>query len=714
MQRMKTLKHALLSALLLLATAPDFRAQETRPAPAVPSPRHNLMPVPASLRILGGRMKVEPTFNVAVQGHSDARLLAGIRRAVARLERRTGFEFARDLAEIPAAANLVIQCRGAGPETPELGQDESYVLEVSERQAFVNSATVVGAVRGLETFLQLVTADGGGYFVPEARIHDKPRFPWRGLLIDAGRHWQPLEVIKRNLDGMAAVKLNVLHWHLTDDQGFRVESKVFPRLHTLGSDGDFYTQEQIREVVAYAAERGIRVVPEFDVPGHSTSWFVGHPELATAPGPYQIERRYGIFDAAMDPTREETYRFLDRFLGEMAALFPDAYLHVGGDEVTGKHWRLSPQVQVFMSKHNLKDKQALQAHFNLRVSRIVQKHGKKMVGWDEILHPDLPRETVVQSWRGPQSLAEGAKQGYQGFLSNGYYLDHLLPASTLYLVDPLPEGSTLTAEEAARVLGGEACMWSEYVGPENIDSRIWPRLAAVAERLWSPREVRDVDDMYRRLEATAVQLEELGLTHRTYAGKMLRRLAGGEETKPLETLVGVLRPTFFEREKVRPITQQTPLTRLVDAAAPDPRAAREFASAVAALVDDAPRFQSRRERVRAFLEEWRGVQPAVRVLADRSPLMRDAVPLADSLSEMGAVGLEALQYLSHAGAPPLGWREERLALLERVARTPSEVDFPILPALRQLVHAAAEQTQLRTLTAAEWKARVLKLAEEKK
>ncbi|HEX8351567.1 MAG TPA: family 20 glycosylhydrolase [Pyrinomonadaceae bacterium] len=713
---MKTLKRALVCCLFLLTLAPRFPAQEARPAAAaaIPSARHGLMPTPSSVRLLGARLKVEPSFSVAVQGHSDARLLAGLDRAVRRLERRTGLEFARGLAEIPAAANLVIQCRGAGPATPELGQDESYALEVSERQAFVNAATVVGALRGLETFLQLVTADGGGYFVPEARVADSPRFLWRGLQMDVARHWQPVEVVKRNLDGMAAVKLNVLHWHLTDDQGFRVESKTFPRLHQMGSDGDFYTQDEIRDVVAYAAARGIRVVPEFDVPGHTTSWFVGHPELATAPGPYQIERRYGVFDASMDPTKEETYRFLDRFLGEMAALFPDAYMHTGGDEVTGKHWRLSPQVQAFMSKNNIKDKQALQAHFNQRVSKMVTKHGKKMVGWDEILHPDLPRDIVVQSWRGPESLAEGARKGFAGILSNGYYLDHLLPASAHYLVDPLPEGSGLTAQEAARVLGGEACMWAEYVGPENVDSRIWPRLAAIAERLWSPRDVRDVEDMYRRLEVVGAHLEEVGLTHRSYQGRMLRRLAGGEETRPLETLLGALRPTYFEREKHKQITQTVPLTRLVDAAAPDSRAAREFASAVAGLLDDAPRFQSRRERVRALLEEWRGVQPAVRVMADRSPLMRDAVPLADRLAEMGGAGLEALQYLSHGSAPPLGWREERLALLDGVARTPSEVEFTILPALRQLLHAAAEQPGLSLMTAPDWSARVRALAAEKK
>jgi hexosaminidase len=681
----------LLCALLLLAflSAPRVFAQGQGASAAVA--RHNLMPVPASARLLGARMRVEPTFTVGLRGHRDARLLAAVERARLRLERRTGLEFTRTLAEAPAAS-LVIECGGAGLATPALGEDEAYVLEVSERQAFVNAATVVGALRGLETFLQLVTADASGYFVPEARVGDKPRFPWRGLLIDVGRHFQPVAAIKRNLDAMAAVKLNVLHWHLTEDQGFRVESKIFPKLHQMGSNGDYYTQEEVREVVEYARARGIRVVPEFDVPGHSTSWFAGHPELASAPGPYTAERRFGVFDAAMDPTREETYKFLDRFFGEMAALFPDAYLHIGGDEVTGKHWRLNPQIQSFMAAEGLKDKQALQAYFNRRVSKILQKHGKKMVGWDEILHPDLPGDIVVQSWRGAESLAEGARRGYNGILSNGYYLDHLLPAEKYYLNDPLPAGHNLSPEESARVLGGEACMWAEYVGQENLDSRIWPRMAAVAERFWSPREVSDVADMYRRLDAVSLQLEELGLTHESYRGRMLRRLAGSNtHTAPLQTLIDTLGPKFFGREKVRPVTQQTPNVRLVDAAAPDSRVAREFAEAVREILADAPRFQSRRERLRALFREWRETEPAVRVMADRSPLMRDAVPLAAQLAEMGSAGLEAIEYLSHGVTPPAGWREERLALLERIARTPSELDFPILPPLRQLIQAAAER-----------------------
>ena len=198
-----------------------------------------------------------------------------------------------------------------------------------------------------------------------------------------------------------------------DDQGFRIESKKYPKLQEMGSDGQFYTQDQVKEVVTYAAERGIRVVPEFDIPGHSTAWFVGYPEYASAPGPYQIERRFGIFDPTFNPTDESVYKFFDGFFGEMSKLFPDAYMHIGGDETKGTQWDANPKIQAFKKKKGLKDNAALQAYFNKRIEKILKKHGKKMVGWDEILHPDLPKDIVVQSWRGEKSLIAGAKQGYQ-------------------------------------------------------------------------------------------------------------------------------------------------------------------------------------------------------------------------------------------------------------------------------------------------------------
>src|ERR1700677_250162 len=215
----------------------------------------------------------------------------------------------------------------------------------------------------------------------------------------------PVDVIERTLDGMAAVKLNVFHWHLSEDQGFRMESRAFPKLTELGSDGLFYTQEQAREIIAYARERGIRVVPEFDMPGHSTAWFVGYPELASGPGPYQIERKWGVMDPAMDPTNEKTYKFLDEFIGEMTKVFPDHFFHIGGDEVNGKQWDANPKVQEFMRAHKLKSDQELQQYFTLQVQKIVSKRRKLMVGWDEILSPGMPEDIVIQSWRGQDSLA---------------------------------------------------------------------------------------------------------------------------------------------------------------------------------------------------------------------------------------------------------------------------------------------------------------------
>src|SRR5205085_1250447 len=268
-----------------------------------PMTQHHLMPVPASVRFNAGRLSITKSFTVGIRGRTDERLQAATARIMRRLEGRTVMEFQRSLAADPTTATLVIEAQAPGQVVPSLNEDESYSLEVSEKQASLKAPTTVGALRGLETFLQLLESDRDGYFIPGVEIQDKPRFRWRGLLIDVGRHYEPMEVLKRNLDAMAAVKLNVLHWHLTEDQGFRIESKKFPKLHQMGSDGLFYTQDEARVIIAYARERGIRVVPEFDMPGHSTSWAVSHPELASAPGPYKIERGAGIFEPTLDPTR---------------------------------------------------------------------------------------------------------------------------------------------------------------------------------------------------------------------------------------------------------------------------------------------------------------------------------------------------------------------------------------------------------------------------
>src|SRR5881394_1848412 len=671
----------------------------------------NLMPVPASVQIQTGRLPITSSFNVAVKNYTDDRLRAGIDRMLRRLAGRTVLTLPADLATDEGAAILVVQCERAGEIIPSLNENESYRLEVNDKQARLVAPTVVGALRGLETFLQLLQGDRDGYYLPAIKIQDQPRFPWRGLLIDVARHYEPMEVLKRNLDAMAAVKLNVFHWHLTEDQGFRVESKKFPKLDTLGSDGLFYTQDQVREIITYARERGIRVMPEFDIPGHSTSWLVAYPEIGSAPGPYKIERGAGIFEPALDPTRDQTYKFLDTFLGEMAGLFPDEYMHIGGDENEGKQWDRNPQIQAFMKEKGIKDNHALQAYFNQRILKILQKHHKKMIGWDEILHPDLPKDAVIQSWRGPASLAEAAKKGYNGILSAGYYIDLILPASQHYLSDPIPADLSLTPEEAKHILGGEATMWGEWVSPETIDSRIWPRTAAIAERLWSPRNVTDVDDMYRRLAVISRQLEELGLTHEKNYEMLLRRLAASENTGPLRTLASIVEPVKqYRRYQMRPQTMLSPLSGLIDAARPDSETARLFAANVDAFLFDAPRFALNRPNLERILAEWQNASRALGPMVDRSPALQEARPLVNNLSTIAQAGLEATSYLSSGNRPTTEWRQAQLTRLDEAAKPKAALEFVVLTSVRKLVIAAGELPQLRLMTPAEWNKRVTTLA----
>ena len=593
-----------------------------------------------------------------------------------------------------ATATLVIQAAGGTKAVQELGEDESYRLDISNSGARLNAPTTLGVMRGLETFLQLEQTTSAGFAVPAVSIEDSPRFPWRGLMIDVGRHFIPLDVLKRNLDGMAAVKLNVFHWHLSENQGFRIESKKFPKLQEMGSDGLYYTQNEVRDLIAYARERGIRVVPEFDMPGHATAWFVGYPELASGPGPYQIERQWGVFDPAMDPTREETYKFLDKFIGEMAGLFPDKFFHIGGDEVNGKEWDANPKIQAFMRAHGMKNNSDLQAYFNQRVQKIVAKHGKTMLGWDEILRPDLPKTIVIQSWRGPDSLAQAAKQGYRGLLSSGYYVDLMWPAERHYATEPLSgAAANLTPEEQKRILGGEACMWSEYVSPENIDSRIWPRTAAIAERLWSPQDVRDVNSMYQRLAVVSTWLDGLGLTHNSSYAPMLRRIAGSDDIAALKVLADVVEPVKdYTREETAPApaTSLLPLNRVVDAVRPESATARQFADAVDELVANAAKPGSE-ARIKDILKHWRDNQIELQPQFEKSLLLKEVAPLSQNLSALGAAGLAALDYLDRGEAAPPEWVTQQLAVVEQARKPQAQLLIAVAPPVEKLIQASAGQ-----------------------
>ncbi len=658
---------------------------------AASSPHLRLMPVPAHVIIGEGKLVIDGSFQVALTGYQEPRIERAVSRFLQRLRQHTGIPISDQIASDPGKATLEVRCKAAGEQIQSIKGVESYTLEVSRQKAQLNAASPVGILRGLETLLQLVDLDDESFGIPAVKIDDAPRFAWRGLLIDVCRHWEPIEVVKRNLDGMAALKMNVFHWHLSDDQGFRVESKVFPRLQELGSDGRYFTQDDIRDVVAYARDRGIRVVPEFDMPGHTTAWFVGYPELASAPGPYQIERDWGVFDPAMDPTKEEVYKFLDSFVGEMANLFPDEYFHIGGDENNGKAWNASASIQAYKRAHNLPDNHALQAYFNKRLLEILTKQGKKMIGWDEILHPDLPRSIVIQSWRGQASLAQAARQGFGGILSNGYYLDYMWSAARHYEVDPLGQAAAgLSTEEKGRILGGEACMWGEFVVPEDIDSRIWPRTAAIAERFWSPADVRDVRDMYRRLGSVSRDLDAVGLTHLTSRTRMLQRLAGDHPAGPVRILSDIVEPV---REYTRPATQHytsfTPLNRLVDATCPESDAARQFSLRVDQALAAGGSARSGFPILREQLARWRDNDARLKPIVADSYLLKEAGPLSETVSAIAGTGLQALDYLESGKTAPEDWRKEQSALLESAKKPQAELLIMIVPAIRKLVDAAA-------------------------
>ena len=672
--------------LLALLIPKSSRAQQ---------PVLNLMPMPASAQPGTGSLRVDSTFSVSLTGHLEPRLERSVERFLQQLARQTALPISLQPSKA-APTTLVIRTDHASKEIQQVGEDESYVLEVTSAGARLTAPTPLGTLHGLQTFLQLVDVSSDGFTAPALTIQDQPRFPWRGLMIDSARHFIPMDVIRRNLDGMEAVKMNVFHWHLSDNQGFRVESKRLPKLHEMGSDGLYYTQEEIRELIAYARDRGIRVVPEFDVPGHSTAWFVAHPELASAPGPYEIERRWGVFDPAVDPTKESTYKFLDEFIGEMAKLFPDQFSHVGGDEVNGKQWNANQQIQEFMRAHGIKNNEALQAYFNKRLQAIVEKHGKSMIGWDEIFDPSLPKDITIHSWRGQASLAAAAKQGYRGLLSNGYYLDLGWPAARHYAVDPMSgDAANLSPEEQQRILGGDSCMWAEYVNAENIDSRIWPRNAAIAERLWSPAEVRDPAAMYARLNFISTRLELLGLTHRTHARRMLHRIAGAnatpEEFAALQTLTDQLEPVKdYTRERTAPAepTSLTPMNRVVDAIPLESDAARRFGEFVDKFIATSCLDGDAGGRLRAQFIAWRDNDAKLEPLAQRSFLVREVAERSQDLSTLGAIGLAALEAISKREPAAETWKTQQLQTIEQLKKQKAQLLLMPAPAVQKLVETA--------------------------
>ena len=572
---------SMLLALVGTAEAPPTSAT---PLSLTPAPRHVVMH--------GGHWTLPRTLRICLQPAGERAVLSTSQPIDDRLDhaaRRLLRVAYGDAARAPVYScdfpTLRVVWHAPADPLPRLHVSEAYTLDVQATGARIEADTLFGALHGMQSLEALLAPASPGAratVAPTTTLSDAPRFAWRGLLLDVARTYMPLPLIYRTLDAMAAVKMNVFHWHLTDDQGFRIESHRFPDLHRQGSGNRYYRQSEVREVVAYAARLGIRVVPEFDVPGHTASWLVAKPELASGSAPAAVPTHWGILTDTLDPTQEATYQFLHEFLGEMAGLFPDEYVHIGGDEVKMDAWLQNARIRAFMQHHDMQDPSALHAYFTKRVAGILTGLGKRSIGWDEVLQPGLPPDTVIQSWRGEDALTETLTLGHPALFSFGFYLDLPESAATYYANDPVFAHASAAGGEA-QVLGGEACMWSELVGPENVERHLWPRAVAVAERLWSPSAMTEAKSFAARLPFAEQRLAQFGIDP---AASQAAQLAPYVDEAAQADVVALLAYVEPDRANWWPgfRERRIPLAAVSDLATPDPASARLAQQAAQVLV----------------------------------------------------------------------------------------------------------------------------------
>jgi hexosaminidase len=666
-----------------------------------------VMPVPRQIRLGTGDLAIGRKFKI-VLASKDPVVRAAAERCLRSLQKSTGVTFAPGAvtqASASSQAALLIVVRE--PATMRMGLDESYTLTIGANGAHLEASNSIGAVRGLATVRQLIATDKQHAYLPAVTIADGSRFAWRGLMIDVSRHFIPLDGLKRNIDAMEAVKLNVLHLHLSDNEGFRVESKVFPKLYEDGSKGEFYTQVEMRGLIQYAAERGIVIIPEFDMPSHSKSWLAGYPELSSSPGPFKpgtlhytgVNAKSTLAELmaasmtdkipALDPSRESTYEFLDKLIGEMTELFPAPYFHVGADENNGAVWLANPAIVAFMKEHNFADAPTLQAYFVARVQSLVEKHGKKMVAWEEGFVPGVSKNTVFQAWvADPKTdILNSPKGGDNQFLiSRGFYLDLFYPAQVHYLNDTIPTHADNS------LLGGEAPMWTEIEDRANIESRIWPRAGAIAERLWSPAEVRDVPDMYRRLFVLSAQLDREGAHNLSNYELQTSKLAGNLPVEPVRTLLDVLVPVkgykLVFSVMLNPAIDRDaglPLDSVADIVLVDSATKHAFRTALASYLQK--RDAGSEELLRAQLLRWSRNGRQLAPYCAQSGELGKVCGHAQRLSALADAGLQALDRIKRGEVTSESQRSEGEALLMAAKVSEAGTEIAVLPELEGLLDA---------------------------
>jgi hexosaminidase len=548
-------------------------------------------------------------------------------------------------------------------------------------------------LRAYATLRQLAGLSPSGIAIAHQTIADAPRFAWRGVMLDPARHFLSVATLKRQIDAMERLKFNTLHLHLSDDQGFRVESRRYPRLN---ADGEFYRQSEIRDLVAYAADRGIRIVPEFDVPGHSRAFVTAYPEVGTVSKTMFL----GQPEVALNPASEKTYRFLERLFGEMAPLFPDPHFHIGGDEVSRTVWADAEDVKALMARENLADSKAVEAYFLRRAAAIVRRLGKTVIGWEEVSDAGLPKDSIVQAWQTSNAMADATAKGQPTIVSAGYYLNLLMPAGYHYGIDPAATAAAgltpdhaealrglspllanvvtdalvdfprapLSAEQEKWLIGAEAPLWGEIATDELIDHHLWPRAAALAERFWSPASTTDTADMYRRLAVVSAQLTVSGLDDRANRQRIAARIAPDDDgtVAGLLAITGPVRNMAHDHRIKAMLAGQRivqPLNALADAAPVDSLVARRF-------TEEAKRYvggeRALGASLRAQLSDWRDMEARFTALAAGNPMLEPARPTAASIAAAATTGLEALDALE-AGKPlPAARAQKAKELLARL------------------------------------------------
>jgi hexosaminidase len=512
-----------------------------------------IIPRPQKVQRADGRFQFTPEVSILVQGGQPATDAAAILAQT--LSGAAGLNLHINQSELdqPGDNNILLTTRGADAS---LG-DEGYELVVTPRGVLIRASNGAGLFYGVQSLLQLLPpgvygkapVSGVDWSVPAVSISDRPRFRWRGIMLDVARHFEPADAVLQYLDVLAMHKINVFHWHLVDDQGWRIEIKKYPRLTqvgawrdqagfgidprlstTFGPDGrygGFYTQDEIRRVVSYAARLHITVVPEIEMPGHSTAALAAYPQFSTTGGPFTIGADAGVFHGVYSAGNEQTFSFLQDVLTEVMDLFPSPYIHVGGDEVPEDSWD-DPADRKLIADQKLSGPQQVETYFINRIARFIDSRGRKLIGWDEILNPGLAPDAAVMSWRGTSNGATAAAAGHDVVMSPTAYcyldfqqgtntepmpwLGPVYPASRLYSFDPV---ANLTPQQAAHILGVQGNLWTESVpNISRAQYMTWPRAAAVAEIGWTDASLQEYASFKGRMLADEARLDAMGVNYR--------------------------------------------------------------------------------------------------------------------------------------------------------------------------------------------------------